>query len=103
MQSGIQIDNERRSKCMDEPSTGDSENYISKDPDYGLVFEDALVFSFVKLVGKTLDGESKVLFLTKDGDFDVKRVLDALGDENVEIYFNSGECLQRVKDFLKRK
>ncbi|NOR79206.1 MAG: hypothetical protein GQ523_12550 [Methanophagales archaeon] len=77
--------------------------YISKDPDYGLVFEDALVFSFVKLVGKALDGESEVLFLTKEGDFDVKRVLDALGDENVEIYFNSGECLQRVKDFLKRK
>jgi len=47
--------------------------YNSKDPDYGLVFEDALVFSFVKLVGKTLDGESKVLFLTKDSDFDVKR------------------------------
>ncbi|NQE52258.1 hypothetical protein C5S29_01595 [ANME-1 cluster archaeon GoMg3.2] len=77
--------------------------YISKDPDYGLVFEDALVFSFVKLVGKTLDGESKVLFLTKDSDFDVKRVLDALGDENVEIYFNSGACLQMVKDFLNRK
>ncbi|MBE9593594.1 MAG: hypothetical protein IMF19_08945 [Proteobacteria bacterium] len=31
--------------------------YISKDSDYGLVFEDALVFSFVKLVGKALDKE----------------------------------------------
>jgi len=27
--------------------------YISKDPEYGLLFEDALVFSFVKLVGKS--------------------------------------------------
>ena len=26
------------------------------------VFEDALVFSFVKLVGKALEGESKVLY-----------------------------------------
>jgi hypothetical protein len=77
--------------------------YISKDPDYGLVFEDALVFSFVKLVGKALDGESKVLFLTKDSDFDVERVLEELREANVEIYFNSSECLQRIKDFLKRK
>ena len=75
--------------------------YISKDPDYGLVFEDALVFSFVKLVGKALDGESKVLFLTKDRDFDVEKVLAELREANVEIYFASGECLQRIKEDLK--
>ena len=74
--------------------------YISKDPDYGLVFEDALVFSFVKLVGKALDGESNVLFLTNDRDFDVENVLRGLREENVEIYFNSGECLQRIKEEL---
>jgi len=28
--------------------------YISKDPDYGLVFEDALVFSFVNSLEKRL-------------------------------------------------
>ena len=77
--------------------------YISKDPDYGLVFEDALVFSFVKLVGKALDGESKVLFLTKDSDFDVERVLEELREINVEIYFNSGMCLQQVKNLLEHK
>lgn len=35
---------------------------VSKDPDYGLVFEDALVFSFVKLVGKAFEDESRVLY-----------------------------------------
>ena len=75
--------------------------YISKDPDYGLVFEDALVFSFVKLVGKAFDGESKVLFMTKDSDFDVERVLEELRETNVEIYFNSGMCLQRIKEVLE--
>ncbi len=74
--------------------------YISKDPDYGLVFEDALVYSFVKLVGKALDGKTKVLFLTKDRDFDVERVREELRETNVEIYFDSGECLQRVKEEL---
>ena len=77
--------------------------YISKDPDYGLVFEDALVFSFVKLVGKALDGESKVLFLTKDRDFDVERVLEELREANVVIYFNPAECLQRIKEELEHK
>jgi hypothetical protein len=77
--------------------------YISKDPDYGLVFEDALVFSFVKLVGKAFDGESKVLFLTKDRDFDVKRVLEELRATNVRVYFNSGECLERIKDLLEHE
>ena len=77
--------------------------YISKDPDYGLVFEDALVFSFVKLVGKSLDGESKVLFLTKDSDFDVERVLKDLRETNVEMYFNSGACLQRIKEVVEHK
>ncbi|KAF5432749.1 hypothetical protein C5S39_03025 [Candidatus Methanophagaceae archaeon] len=76
--------------------------YISKDPDYGLVFEDALVFSFVKLVGKALDGESKVLFLTKDSDFDVDIVQEELRAANVAIYFNSGECLQRIEEELGR-
>jgi len=75
--------------------------YISKDPDYELVFEDALVFSFVKLVGKALEGESKVLFLTKDSDFDVEKVLAELREANVEIYFASGECLQRIKEDLR--
>ena len=75
--------------------------YISKDPDYGLVFEDVLVFSFVKLVGKALKGESKVLFLTKDSDFDVEKVRAELREANVEIYFNSGECLQRIKEDLR--
>ena len=74
--------------------------YISKDPDYGLVFEDALVFSFVKLVGKAFDGESKVLFLTKDKDFDVEKVRAELRETNVEIYFHSGECLQMIKEEL---
>ena len=75
--------------------------YISKDPDYGLVFEDALVFSFVKLVGKALEGESKVLFLTKDSDFDVEKVLAELREANVEMYFAAGECLQRIKEDLR--
>ena len=74
--------------------------YISKDPEYGLLFEDALVFSFVKLVGKSLERESKVLFLTGDRDFDVEMVLKELSEVGVEVYFNSGECLQRVKALL---
>ena len=74
--------------------------YISKDPEYGLLFEDALVFSFVKLVGKSLEHESKVLFLTGDRDFDVEKVLKEMSEVGVEVYFNSGECLQRVKALL---
>jgi len=74
---------------------------ISKDPDYGLVFEDALVFSFVKLVGKALDGECKVLFLTKDRDFDVEKVLEELRSTNVVCYFNSGKCLEWIKRFIE--
>ena len=77
--------------------------YISKDPDYGLVFEDALVFSFVKLVGKALEGEGKVLFLTKDSDFDVERVLEGLRETDVEVHFDSGKCLRRVKEVLERE
>ena len=68
---------------------------------YGLVFEDALVFSFVKLVGKALDGECKVLFLTKDSDFDVDRVFEELREADVEIYFDSGKCLRRIKEELE--
>ena len=75
--------------------------YVSSDPEYNLQYNDALVFSFVKLVGKALDGESKVLFLTKDSDFDVEKVLAELREANVEIYFASGECLQRIKEDLK--
>ena len=40
--------------------------YISKDPEYGLLFDDALIFSFVKLVGTSLESNSSVLFLTKE-------------------------------------
>ena len=74
--------------------------YVSKDPEYGLLFEDALVFSFVKLVGKSIGHESKVLFLTRDRDFDVEKVLKELNEVGVEVYFSSGECLQRIKELL---
>ena len=77
--------------------------YVSSDPEYNLQYNDALVYSFVKLVGKAFDGESKVLFLTKDSDFDVERVLEELREINVEIYFNSGMCLQEVKNLLEHK
>ncbi len=75
--------------------------YISKNPEYGLLFEDALVFSFVKLVGKAIRNESNVLFLTKDSDFDIENVLKELNEVGVEVYFNSGVCLQRIKNFLE--
>jgi len=74
--------------------------YVSKDPEYGLLFEDALVFSFVKLVGRSIGPESKVLFLTRDRDFDVEKVLEELNEVGVEVYFSSGECLQRIKELL---
>ena len=74
--------------------------YISKDPEYGLLFEDALIFSFVKLVGKSLRYDSRVLFLTKDRDFEVDKVLKELSEMDIEVYFNSGECLQRIADLL---
>ena len=74
--------------------------YISKDPEYGLLFEDSLVFSFVKLVGESIRNEGKVLFLTKDRDFDNEKVLEELGKVDVEVYFNSGECIQRIKTIL---
>ena len=74
--------------------------YISKDPEYGLLFDDALIFSFVKLVGKSLESDSRVLFLTKDRDFEVEKVLKELNEADIEIYFNSGKCLQRIKDLL---
>jgi len=74
--------------------------YISKDPEYGLLFEDSLVFSFVKLVGQSIGDGGKVLFLTKDHDFDNEKVLNDLGEVGVEVYFNSGECIQRIKNIL---
>ena len=43
------------------------------------------------------------MFLTKDRDFDVERVKAELREINVEIYFNSGECLQRIKEVLEHK
>ena len=49
--------------------------YISKDLDYGLVFEDALVFSFVKLVGKAFEDESSVLY----GEAELCLIKDLLG------------------------
>jgi len=76
--------------------------YVSKDPEYGLLFEDALVFSFVKLVGESIRNEGKVLFLTKDRDFDNEKVLEELGKVDVEVYFNSRECIQRIKTILGR-
>jgi hypothetical protein len=66
--------------------------YVSSDPEYNLKYNDALVFSFVKLVVKALESENKVLFLTKDKDFDVEKVLKELRETNVEIY---------LKTFLK--
>lgn len=75
--------------------------YVSSDPEYNLQYNDALVFSFVKLVGKSLDGECEVLFLTKDRDFDVEKVLEALRATNVDCYFNSGVCLERIKRFIE--
>ncbi|RLG23370.1 hypothetical protein DRN76_05455 [Methanosarcinales archaeon] len=74
--------------------------YVSKDPEYGLLFEDALVFSFAKLVGKSLWHESRVIFLTKDMDFNAEKVLEELNEVGVEVYFSSGECLQRIKELL---
>lgn len=74
--------------------------YVSKDPEYELLFEDALVFSFAKLVGKSLWHESRVIFLTKDMDFNAEKVLEELNEVGVEVYFSSGECLQRIKELL---
>jgi len=74
--------------------------YISKDPEYGLLFDDALIFSFAKLVGKSLESDSKVLFLTKDRDFEVGKVIKELEESNVEVYFNSNECIQRINGLL---
>ena len=74
--------------------------YISKDPEYGLLFDDALIFSFAKLVGKSLESDSKVLFLTEDRDFEVGKVIKELEESNVEVYFNSNECIQRINGLL---
>ena len=74
--------------------------YISKDPEYGLLFDDALIFSFVKLVGMSLENDSSVLFLTKDRDFEVEKVIKELNEVNIDVYFSSGECVQRIKDLL---
>jgi len=58
-------------------------------------------------VDKILDGFTVIkghfdeLFLTKDSDFDVEKVLAELREANVEIYFASGECLQRIKEDLR--
>ena len=50
--------------------------------------------------GESIKNESKVLFLTKDYDFDNEKILKELGDVKVEVYFNSGECIQRIKTIL---
>lgn len=74
--------------------------YTSKNPKYELEFEDALVFSFVKLFGIALD-ECKIIFLTRDRDFDNEPVLQELKRVGVDVYFSSGECMQRIKEALQ--
>ena len=74
--------------------------YVSNDPEYDLQYTDALVFSFVKLVGNSIGHESRVIFLTKDMDFNPEKILKELNEVGVEVYFNSGKCLQRVRDLL---
>ena len=74
--------------------------YVSNDPEYDLQYKDALVFSFAKLVGKSLWHESRVIFLTKDMDFNAEKMLEELNEVGVEVYFSSGECLQRIKKLL---
>jgi len=54
----------------------------------------------VKLVGTSLGRDSSVLFLTKDRDFEVEKVMKELNKVNIEVYFNSGGCVQRIKDLL---
>ena len=74
--------------------------YVSNDPEYNLQYKDALVFSFSRLVGKSIGYESKVIFLTKDMDFSTEKIRGELDDAGVEVYFSSGECLRRVRDLL---
>jgi len=74
--------------------------YAAKNPKYELEFEDALVFSFVKLFGIALD-ECKIIFLTRDRDFDTEPVLQELKEVGVDVYFSSGECVQRIKEALQ--
>jgi len=74
--------------------------YISKDPEYGLLFDDALIFSFAKLVGASLESDSNVLFLTKDRDFEVGKVMKELNEVGVEVYFSSDKCVQRIINLL---
>jgi len=74
--------------------------YISKDPEYGLLFDDALIFSFAKLVGASLESDSNVLFLTKDRDFEVGKVMKELNEVGVEVYFSSDKCVQRIMNLL---
>ena len=74
--------------------------YVSNDPEYDLQYKNALVFSFAKLVGKSVGRESRVIFLTKDMDFNAEKILEELNEVGVEVYFSSGECLQRIKELL---
>lgn len=65
-----------------------------------MLFDDAPIFSFAKLVGKSLESDSKVLFLTKGRDFEVGKVIKELEESNAEVYFNSNEYMQRVNGLL---
>ena len=49
---------------------------------------------------KIKKSHSKVLFLTKDRDFEVGKVIKELEESNVEVYFNSNECIQRIDGLL---
>ena len=71
-----------------------------KGQEYELLFDDALIFSFMKLVGTSLETDSNVLFLAKAIDFEVEKAMKELKETNIEVYFNSGECVQRIKDIV---
>ena len=42
----------------------------------------------------------EITLLTKDRDFEVGKVLKELEESNVEVYFNSNECIQRINGLL---
>ena len=86
------------------PLQYESAYYISKDPEYDLAFEDALVFSFIKIVGLAFEKESTVMFLTNDNDFKKEKVLNELKKVRVAVYIKkSGKCVNDVKKLVENK
>lgn len=65
--------------------------------------EDRHIYESILDFTKDKDGYDQIIFYTSDKeDFDHKEIRDELEEHGIEVYFDSGKCLRRIKEGLER-